>query len=139
MKGQAEVTEVILIIAMIATTFFVVINILPMIMDDLGKMLALASGEVVARDISGLTTISGAAPYSIKIFYAPEVEEISYNVEMRKRMVAVDMVRENKECVGTFCKGEGKSAVGNLNKKLQGATQFTITKSVDNNYNVESS
>jgi len=47
-----------------------------------------ASGENVARQLSGLITVSGAATYKIKIDYTPTTEH-TYNVLVKDRTVKV--------------------------------------------------
>lgn len=47
-----------------------------------------ASGENVARQLSGLITVSGAATYKIKIDYTPTTDH-TYNILMEGRTVKV--------------------------------------------------
>ncbi len=127
MKGQSEVTEAVFTIAMIAATFYIVIYILPILTGDVANMLALASAEVVARDIGGLTTISNAAPGTITVTYQPLVEESSYNVKIEDRVVEVDMMRDGKECNTSICEGQATTIV-DVTKDFNEVNTFTITK-----------
>lgn len=138
MKGQSEVTEAVFTIAMIAATFYIIIYILPLLTSDVANMLSLASAEVVARDIGGLTTISSAAPGSITITYQPLIEDSSYNVKMKDRIVEIEMMRGEKKCTTNICEGQAVTLV-DTTEDFNEVNTFTITKSRETGYNVDAS
>lgn len=57
--------------------------------------LALASAEVVARDLAGLICASAAAPSNLSLSYGAS-SEVEYNVTLKDRQVEVQMLRQGK-------------------------------------------
>jgi len=86
MKGQAETTEVLSIVAIAALTI-ALMPIIITIFKDTSKLIS-TTPEVVSKDISSLVSISTAAPDQIKIEYTIDSAD-TYDVEMSERMVFV--------------------------------------------------
>jgi len=86
-KAQAEITEIISLVAISIALVFFFLFVLPKFVDTMFQMIALASAQVVSRDLAGLITISGAAPYKIDISY---LQQAKYNVNIKDRIVSVD-------------------------------------------------
>lgn len=117
-------TEVILLIAMIAITLSAIIAI-PGWVDDAFRLFALSSAEVVARDLAGIVSISGASPDQITIRYDVEFKGISYNVELKDRMITVVRLEKNKKPSDP---AKITYAVDSLSKDIEDAKSFVIEK-----------
>ncbi len=122
MKGQAQVTEILTTLG-IAVLTVSLIFIVPKLLNDFIKMMILAKAEIVARDIAGLITVSGAAPEEIIIHYETPSEDITYNVDIDGRVVNVEMLGEEK----IIEKSSSRSGV-DPDTSLKDAKTFTILK-----------
>jgi len=127
MGGQAAVTEVLLtvfIMAALAVSFM----LLPKTIQEMIKMLSLASAEVVARDLAGLISVSGTAPGRIYINYDPP-GDVRYDVWIEGRVVNVK-AGEKPEV------GSAKIWV-EFDATLEDVTRFNLTKSEVDEYFLE--
>ncbi|MEM5773016.1 MAG: hypothetical protein QXL86_02200 [Candidatus Aenigmatarchaeota archaeon] len=68
-------------------TFVVVAAMIPKLLELIAQAISLTSGESVARQLSGLITISGAAPYKIQINHT--IERVKYDVDIKVRTIIV--------------------------------------------------
>ncbi|MFH8086614.1 MAG: hypothetical protein QW609_02220 [Candidatus Aenigmatarchaeota archaeon] len=87
MKAVAAVTEILLTI-LFSGIILIVFLLLPSLIIDTIKMLSLASSEVVARDIAGLLSVSGAATGDIEILYDPP-GDVVYELTIDRGLVTV--------------------------------------------------
>lgn len=99
MKGQEKISNTIIIVAMAAVALFFISNFMNFMM-DVQKLFALASAEVVSRDLAGLISVSGSEPEEITIFYGGISEEVSYDIKLENRKIEVKMLDEEKEVIG---------------------------------------
>lgn len=121
-KAQAEITEIISLVAIgIALIFFFVV-ILPKFVDTMFQLIALASAQVVSRDLAGLITISGAAPGRITIFYQPQAK---YNVGIADRIVSVELLEGLKD------RATAKAGVDPSPPPFESVNYFEIRKWVE--------
>ncbi|HKZ45432.1 MAG TPA: hypothetical protein VJ343_01885 [archaeon] len=91
MKGDATINTIGLVVITVATlTLF--FTVLPSIVDLIWKEVSLSSPTVVAKELAGLISISGAAPDSIKISYYPS--NYHYDLDIENRVVVVAMSEE---------------------------------------------
>jgi hypothetical protein len=90
------VTETIWIIALSVMIFFITFVAVPRLWKDIAFTALQSSPDVVARDIAGLVTISGAAPHQITIYYKVPTEKYSYNLQISGRNLTVEMLGEEK-------------------------------------------
>jgi hypothetical protein len=132
MKGAEEVPGIIgmVLIAIVAAGLlfllidFVFSNIIP--------LFAQGSAQVVSRDLAGLTTISGAAPYKITIHYAP-TNIILYNVSIDSRILTVSILQSNSKpltiSISPYSQySSSKIAVGDLKTDILNSKEFDIQK-----------
>lgn len=125
MKGQAKIVDVITVLGLIVT-FLILLTQIPKIYKDVFDMLALASAEVVSREVASLISISAAAPYKITLVYNVSYTQkgTNYTIELKNREANVTLIKngEAKEtAIAPF-------AVNNLNKKIENQNCFVITK-----------
>ena len=95
MKGQAEATEVFMLVSLAILMVVMILLIWPL-SQSISKVITTASAELVAKDLAGLTTISAAAPGNISISYEVEAGSINFNVDMKDRVVNVNMLDGGK-------------------------------------------
>jgi len=100
MKGQSKVTEVIFFIGLVVL-LLQLIFIYPKLWKELIDSVIHTSPLIVVRDIAGLITVSGAAPDTIKIFYKVPTDKYSYNLNVDKRTVKLQMLDENGKPIGS--------------------------------------
>jgi hypothetical protein len=129
MKGQSEVIEILVFIAFAFVFVFLLAVILPKYLYDINKLFSLISADVVAKDLSGLITVSGVVTNKITIYYSPS-GVVTYNVGIKDRIVNVELL-ESKDKVKEKSSPE-KTAV---DPQLQesNVNSFTIMKSIENN------
>lgn len=129
MKGQSEVIEILVFIAFAFVFVLLLAVILPKYLSDINKLFSLISADVVAKDLSGLITVSGVAANKITIYYSPS-DVVTYNVDIKDRIVNVELL-ESKDKVKEKSSPE-KTAV---DPQLQesNVNSFTIMKSIENN------
>lgn len=138
MKGQASIVSIVGIVAIIVIFVSVAATIfLPGMIADMYAEIALVSAEVVARDLAGFITISGAATDSITIYYIPS-EQHKYDVAIGNRIVDVKLLT-----VEYGMKGQAiaKTAVDPAASR-ENVNSFTIKKwreNEQNKYGVEAS
>jgi len=130
-KGMETAATVLGAVFIAAAAAFFFYYIFPLFFGDLFKSIALASAEIVARDIAGFISVSGVAPNEIKITYNPS-ETNKYNVEIKERIVKVFRETENlpKEVEPVKEIAIAKSAVGNINENFNFVNFFEIRKNV---------
>ena len=87
MKG-AVLSDIVGVMLIIVAMFLTFTQIIPKIISTIGESFSRASGENVARQVSGLITVSGAAPHEIQIDYI-QTKEHTYNVEIISRTIKV--------------------------------------------------
>ena len=87
MKG-ATTSEIVGIMLVIAVTFAFFVLIFPNILSIIVEGFSKAAAENVARQLSGLITISGSSAYKIKIDYTP-TKEHTYKIEIKSRTIKV--------------------------------------------------
>jgi len=104
MKGQAEIVEAVGILALIAMIILILTQI-PKIFTEFFNLLALASANVVSRDLAGLISVSAVAPKDITIEYAGASDKITYNVQLEDRTIAVEALQNGKPFGGSVCTG----------------------------------
>ncbi len=88
LKAQAEIPRSLWAVAVVGIFVAIMFLLISQSFQDLAKQIALESAEVVAKDLAGFITISGAAPEEIKITYKPSTK-FSYDVEIGGRIVRV--------------------------------------------------
>jgi len=147
-KGQAEWNEVMTLI-FVAVAILMIALAVPQIIDNMTSLFALASAEAVARDLSGLVTVSGAAIEKATISYEGVDSNIVYRVDIGNRLVAVDAFRvANRAGVRTMERVGGSTALEHgvsripfqVSATISGSNTFTITKSVlpdGSNYDIQ--
>jgi hypothetical protein len=87
MKAIAT-SDTIGIVLVIFVLFLFFSQVFPKLISVITDNFSKASGENVARQLSGLITVSGAATYKIKIDYVPTTDH-TYNIFMKDRTVKV--------------------------------------------------
>jgi hypothetical protein len=88
MKGSITITDTIGILAIVIILVVFISKILPSFLSILVDNFSKASAESVARQLSNLITISGAATYKIEIKYTPP-KDVDYDVLIDSRTVKV--------------------------------------------------
>jgi hypothetical protein len=109
----------------------ILIMMLPNLAEDLFKMIALASADVVSKDLAGLISISGAAPEKIVITYQTPSKEFFYDVKIKDRIVDVKMIGEGKAVISNAtarCAVDPEASFKNVQK-------FVIEKTMENGKN----
>lgn len=130
MKGQAEITEIIIILALAAFTI-ALIPILLNLIQDFFKIFALASPEIVSRDLAGLMTISAAAPNNITLYYKIYAEGISYDFDSHDRKVNVKLLDEDQKMIK-----EASSIIPiDITSSLENVKEFKIIKTRESGRN----
>ena len=105
---------------------------IPDLIGDVVTMLSLQSAEKVARDLGGMITVSGAATDSMTIYYQAESEDVSYDIEIKDRMVHIKGITGGEG--GTIMSGTtvstgwGKIGVGQISEDLGYVNTFLIKK-----------
>lgn len=126
--------EVLLTVGMIVLTIFFLTNFFTII-TDIANALALASANGVAQDISGLITLSAAAPNEIFIQFSP-TDKFSYELQIKDRLVNVKLISlEEEECTDIFrirvdpaiCQSSVSTAVDDLEVFATG-NKFEVSK-----------
>lgn len=131
-KGQAILTETLLIIFLSAAIVVAALQI-PRIIKDFIDLMTLASAEATARDLAGLITVSGAATDSATIKYEGEDYDIFYDVRIEDRIVYVTGVRKEGELImeteySPLTTGWGKIAVGDISRIFIDTRVFNAEK-----------
>jgi hypothetical protein len=124
-RAQAAITEILLTFFIMAIMALLIVW-LPKIIQTTLRMLALASAEVVARDLAGLLSVSGSAPGGIEVEHDPP-GEMSYDLEIVHQEVRVRLGKE----VGTA------ETWLNLTLALEGVSSFKVTKTPEDEYRLE--
>jgi len=131
-KGQAELTDVLLVVILSICVMSVAFKV-PEIIDDMGSLVTLSSAERTALDLGALITISGTAQDDITIFYENEDESISYDLEIDGRSLNILTIRINGEpslsSETTINKGWAKIGYGDVTMDLEDVRSFIIEKS----------
>jgi len=91
MKGDI-VTETLWIIGLSILIFLIVFVIVPKFWKKIAETAILSSPSVIIRDISGLMTISGAAPHDITIYYKAPSEKYNYNLDINGKILTIEMI-----------------------------------------------
>jgi len=91
MKGNI-VTETLWIIGLSILIFLIVFVVIPKFWRSIAETAILSSPDVIVRDLSGLITISGAAPHDITIYYETSTEKYSYNLEVDGKILNLEMI-----------------------------------------------
>ena len=91
MKGDI-VSETIWIIGLSVLIFLIVFVGVPKFWKAIAEEAILSSPDVIVKDISGLMTISGAAPHDITIYYKAPSEKYLYNLEIKGKIVTIEMI-----------------------------------------------
>lgn len=134
MKGSAEI-EVLMTVGLILLTIFFLANFFEII-TDIANALALATATAASQDLSGLVTISGAAPDEISIRFSP-TDRYSYDLQIKDRLVNVRLISLNdEECKDIFrirvdekiCRSSASTSVGDLKVSGKGNI-FEVGKS----------
>jgi hypothetical protein len=128
-KGQAEITEILSLVAIAVALIFFFVVILPKFMGSMFGMFALNSADAVSRDIAGLTTISGAATDRMTITYAPVS---SYDVKILDRVVYVTLL-EGLQDSATARMGVPATCDGNC--EFASVNSFEISKTTSGEQN----
>jgi len=129
-KAQAEITEIISLVAIGIALIFFFVFILPKFVSAMFQMIALQSAKVVSRDLAGFITISGAATDRITIFYQPQAK---YNVGIADRVVIVEALEGLKDIATAKAGVDPRASFKSVN-------YFEIRKWIDvqqNKYEVE--
>jgi len=130
MKGQEEpgIIGMILIGIIAAGLLYLLIEF---VFSNLIPIFATGSVQVVSRDLAGLITISGVAPYKITINYAPEAD-IVYNVSIDSRILtAYTLEGQGKPLTissGVSQYASSKTAIDNIKTSLVNVKSFEIKK-----------
>jgi len=130
MKGQEEpgIIGMILIGILAAALLYLLIEF---VFSNMIPLFASGSVQVVSRDLSGLITISGIAPYKITIDYSPTAD-ILYNVSIDSRILTASTLENNPKPMtissGVSHYATAKTAIDNLKTSLVNAKSFEIKK-----------
>lgn len=131
MKGS-EVPGVIGIILIALVAAGLIYLLIEFIFVNLIPLFASGSGPVVSRDLAGLITISGIAPYKITIHYTAN-DVILYNVSINSRVVTVQTLQNNPRPLtiqGNIAQyATSKIAIGDMDTFIMNAKDFVIEKS----------
>ena len=84
----AVTSDMVTIMLVILTIFAFFTLIMPGILSMITEAFSKSSGEAVARQLSGLITISGASAHEIKIDYIP-TKEFVYKISIKDRSIKV--------------------------------------------------
>lgn len=125
-KAQAEITEIISLVAIGLALIFFFVVILPKFIGTMFQMMALNSAHAVSRDLAGFITISGAATDRITITHQPGFK---YNVGIADRIVSVELLEGLKDNAVT------KSGVDPFLNPIENVNYFEIRKWTENGQN----
>jgi hypothetical protein len=127
MKGAitSEIVGFILVILTLITFFTV---ILPKYLSTIIELFSKTSAENVARQLAGLITISGAAPYKIDIEYLPS-RDVSYSFEIKNRNIIIKP--EFKVSYAEKASSTQPFAVDLVEYGQEGVNHFFINKKFD--------
>jgi hypothetical protein len=128
MKGSYEITDMVAILA-IAVSFIVLWTSIPKIWKEFFDEVALATSKVVAHDLSGIISISAAAPQDILISYKGNLKSINYTVDLKERKMEVEMLIDGKP---TGEKSTNLYAVGSFDRHIENCNFFTASKTRNN-------
>jgi hypothetical protein len=112
------------IVLVIFLTFVTVAAMLPKLLELIIQAISLTSGESVARQLSGLITISGAAPYKIEINHT--IEKVKYDVDIQTRTILVKP--KYKVPYAEKSRGIEPFAIPLQDKSYKDVNSFTILK-----------
>ncbi|MBD3155918.1 MAG: hypothetical protein GF368_04665 [Candidatus Aenigmarchaeota archaeon] len=87
MKGQAETTELLTWIGIIVVLIALIPVIIPIVKNAI-ESLAMASPDVISKDLASLISVSAAATKDLKVEYDPPGSD-SYDVSIENRMITV--------------------------------------------------
>jgi hypothetical protein len=130
MKGQEEpgIIGMILIGILAAALLYLLIEF---VFSNMIPLFASGSVQVISRDLAGLVTISGIAPYKITIDYSP-TSDIIYNVSIDSRILTASTLESNPKPMtissGVSQYATAKTAIDNLKTSLVNAKSFEIKK-----------
>ena len=123
------VVNVVIFIAISALTLLLFLQVFPTFL-DIVKTAVFYSPDVVTRDIAGLVTITGAAPYKITILYGSD--QAHYNIEIKDRLVSVEQIDDQGKIIGKSPKS--KTAI-DPEIQLENVNRLLI-ENILGNYNV---
>jgi hypothetical protein len=133
MNGSV-VTEVLWIIGLTVLIFLIAFVVLPRFWKDIAQTAIFASPEVIVKDISGLITISGAAPHSIQISYDTNSKKYSYNLDVNQRNITLEMI--SGEVLAKKVKAKVNDEIPiDPNSYVPDSTTFTIEKTRNDDVN----
>lgn len=130
MKGQEEpgIIGMILIGILAAALLYLLIEF---VFSNMIPLFASGSVQVISRDLAGLVTISGIAPYKITIDYSP-TSDIIYSVSIDSRILTASTLESNPKPMtissGVSQYATAKTAIDNLKTSLVNAKSFEIKK-----------
>jgi hypothetical protein len=133
MKGSIEIVDMTVMLA-VAVMFVLLMTQIPKILKEFFDQLALSTSKVVVHDLTGMISISAAAPQDIVISYNGLFKEIRYNADLGNREMKVQMIKEG-ELVGEI--SSNQYAVSSLQKNIPNCIIFKVSKNrnnFDNNY-----
>jgi hypothetical protein len=88
MKGSITITDTIGIVTVAIMMVGFITQLFPQILSIIADNFFKASAESVARQLSNLITVSGAATYKIEIRYTP-TKDVDYRISIVSRMINV--------------------------------------------------
>ena len=130
-KGAGEFSDTFLFF-IIAICILAMIPGLLSIAEEISTLLTMSSAELIAVDLAGLTTVSGASQGNITMTYENENEKITYDLTIEDRMLAVTGIWVDGELIvgadAPLGKGWGKIGVGDISTSFRDVREFVIEK-----------
>jgi len=131
-KGEAEFSDSLLFF-IIAICILAMIPGLLTIAEEMSTLLTMSSAELVAVDLAGLTTVSGASQGNITMTYENENTKITYDLTIEDRLLTVTNIRIDGELMlgadAPLGRGWGKIGVGDISSSFNDVREFVIQKS----------
>ncbi len=135
-KAQAKITDSLFLVIATASFIAIMFFFITQSFNELAKQMASDSAEVVAKDLAGFITVSGASPMEMTITYKPSTV-FTYNIEVKDRIVKASSMLDGKSVEGPRFFGMeipaiwmDKTAVGDLHTGLSNVKTIEIQKSV---------
>jgi len=112
MKGTNEVvTDAIFIMGVLLFLILLIQQIVPQML-NLFNQAAVDSSDFVAKEMSELVTVSGAAPYQIDITYSPTGAK--YNLNIQNGILQTDLLKSPSEIQKTSAAKIANDASGSF-------------------------
>jgi hypothetical protein len=123
-SGQTSVVDIFGVVLVMAGAVVFALFVIPYMFKDIFDMSSLSSAEIVARDLGGMITISGAAPNEMTISHRMH-STYKYTIDIADRFASAKMTTPVYDMKG---EAYSKTAIDDIHYSAEGINYVKIEK-----------